>query len=43
MSGIIPPDAVRSLITGRFPIERFRDPIFEMSGIKNVIVLDGRN
>ena len=37
------PDAVRSLITGRFPIERFRDPIFEMSGIKNVIVLDGRN
>jgi threonine dehydrogenase-like Zn-dependent dehydrogenase len=37
------PEAVRSLITGRFPIERFRDPIFEMSGIKNVIVLDGQN
>jgi threonine dehydrogenase-like Zn-dependent dehydrogenase len=34
------PEAVRSLITGRYPIEEFRDPVFGQSGgIKNVIVL----
>lgn len=34
------PEAVRSLITGRYPIEQFRDPVFGKSGgIKNVIVL----
>jgi threonine dehydrogenase-like Zn-dependent dehydrogenase len=37
------PQAVRSLITGRYPLEAFRDPIFERSGIKNIIVLDGNN
>lgn len=36
------PSAVRSLITKRYPIEQFREPIFERSGIKNIIVLDGR-
>jgi threonine dehydrogenase-like Zn-dependent dehydrogenase len=36
------PDAVRSLITGRYPIEQFREPIFAQSGIKNIIVLDGK-
>lgn len=35
------PDAVRSLITRRYPLERFMEPIFERSGIKNIIVLDG--
>jgi threonine dehydrogenase-like Zn-dependent dehydrogenase len=35
------PDAVRSLITRRYPIEEFREPILEPSGIKNVIALDG--
>lgn len=33
------PKAVRALITGRFPIERFRDPIFAREGIKNVVEL----
>lgn len=37
------PDAVRSLITGRYPVERFREPIFAQSGIKNIIVLDGKS
>ncbi len=36
------PDAVSSLITGRYAIEEFREPIFDRSGIKNIIVLDGR-
>jgi response regulator RpfG family c-di-GMP phosphodiesterase len=36
------PDAVRALITGRYAIEEFREPVFDRSGIKNVIVLDGR-
>ena len=35
------PDAVSSLITRRYPIEEFREPILEPSGIKNVIALDG--
>lgn len=33
------PAAVRSLITGRYPIENFREPIFDKEGIKNIIVL----
>jgi threonine dehydrogenase-like Zn-dependent dehydrogenase len=36
------PDAVRSLITRRYPIEEFQEPIFEKSGIKNIIALDGK-
>ena len=36
------PDAVSSLITGRYGIEEFREPVFDRSGIKNIIVLDGR-
>ena len=35
------PDAVSSLITRRYPIEEFREPILEPSGIKNVIAMDG--
>jgi len=35
------PDAVSSLITGRYAIEDFREPVFDRSGIKNIIVLDG--
>jgi threonine dehydrogenase-like Zn-dependent dehydrogenase len=35
------PAAVRALITRRYPLDRFREPILERSGIKNVIVLDG--
>jgi threonine dehydrogenase-like Zn-dependent dehydrogenase len=35
------PDAVRSLITRRYAIEEFREPIFDRTGIKNIIVLDG--
>jgi len=35
------PDAVRALITKRYPIDHFQEPIFEKSGIKNIIVLDG--
>ncbi|HEX4136234.1 MAG TPA: glucose 1-dehydrogenase [Bryobacteraceae bacterium] len=31
------PQAVRSLITGRFPLEKFADPIHDQSGIKNII------
>jgi len=37
------PDALRALITRRYPIERFCEPIFERSGIKNIIVLDGKS
>jgi len=36
------PDAVSSLITGRYALEEFREPVFDRSGIKNLIVLDGR-
>lgn len=36
------PQAVRSLITQRFPIEEFREPILQPSGIKNIVVLDGK-
>ena len=35
------PAAVRAVITRRYPLDRFREPILESSGIKNVIVLDG--
>jgi threonine dehydrogenase-like Zn-dependent dehydrogenase len=31
------PDALRSLITGRFPMERFSEPILQPTGIKNII------
>ncbi|HEY3826394.1 MAG TPA: glucose 1-dehydrogenase [Bryobacteraceae bacterium] len=31
------PQAVGSLITGRFPLEKFADPIHDQSGIKNII------
>jgi threonine dehydrogenase-like Zn-dependent dehydrogenase len=31
------PDAVRALITARFPLDRFEDPIHSHDGIKNVI------
>ena len=31
------PDAVKSLITGRFPLERFAEPIRTQTGIKNII------
>jgi glucose 1-dehydrogenase len=31
------PEAVKNLITGRFPLERFAEPIHSQSGIKNVI------
>jgi threonine dehydrogenase-like Zn-dependent dehydrogenase len=31
------PEAVRNLITGRFPLERFADPINNQSGIKNIV------
>jgi len=31
------PDAVRSLITVRFPLERFAEPIQVQTGIKNII------
>ena len=37
------PQAVRSLITGRYVIEDFRKPILEPAGIKNIVVLDGKN
>lgn len=36
------PKALRALITGRYPIEAFREPIFARSGIKNVIEMDGK-
>jgi threonine dehydrogenase-like Zn-dependent dehydrogenase len=35
------PAAVRALITRRYPLHHFREPILESSGIKNIIVLDG--
>lgn len=35
------PDTVRSLISRRYPIEEFREPILQPSGIKNVIALEG--
>jgi len=31
------PDAVSALITGRFPLDRFADPIENQTGIKNII------
>jgi threonine dehydrogenase-like Zn-dependent dehydrogenase len=31
------PDAVKGLITGRFPLEKFADPINHQTGIKNII------
>ena len=31
------PEAVKSLITGRFPLERFAEPIQNETGIKNII------
>lgn len=31
------PDAVKGLITGRFPIERFAEPIHSDTGIKNIV------
>lgn len=31
------PDAVKGLITGRFPLEQFDQPIHNQTGIKNVI------
>jgi len=37
------PQAVRSLITGRYILEDFREPILRPSGIKNIVVLDGKN
>jgi glucose 1-dehydrogenase len=36
------PSAVRALITGRYALEDFREPILAPSGIKNVVVLDGK-
>jgi threonine dehydrogenase-like Zn-dependent dehydrogenase len=37
------PAAVSSLITGRYPIENFCEPVFDRSGIKNIIVLVGKH
>lgn len=31
------PEAVKNLITGRFPLEKFADPIRKQTGIKNII------
>jgi threonine dehydrogenase-like Zn-dependent dehydrogenase len=31
------PDAVRGIITGRFPLERFVEPIHSQEGIKNIV------
>ena len=31
------PEAVKNLITGRFPLERFAEPIRNQSGIKNIV------
>jgi threonine dehydrogenase-like Zn-dependent dehydrogenase len=31
------PDAVKNLITGRFPLERFAEPINNQTGIKNIV------
>jgi threonine dehydrogenase-like Zn-dependent dehydrogenase len=33
------PRELRALITSRWPLERFREPIFDKTGIKNVIAL----
>lgn len=33
------PEAVKSMITGRYPLERFADPIHSDSGIKNIVEL----
>ena len=35
------PTSVRALITRRYTLDGFREPILESPGIKNVIVLDG--
>jgi threonine dehydrogenase-like Zn-dependent dehydrogenase len=37
------PRAVRGLITRRYALEQFREPILEPSGIKNIIVMGGNN
>ena len=37
------PEAVRSLITGRYALKDFREPILQPSGIKNIVVLDEKN
>ena len=37
------PAAVRSLITRRYALEEFREPILEPAGIKNIVVMDGKN
>lgn len=37
------PGAVKSLITGRYALNDFREPILQPSGIKNLIVLGGTN
>jgi len=37
------PLAVRSLITGRYPLDEFREPILRPSGIKNIVVLDRKD
>jgi threonine dehydrogenase-like Zn-dependent dehydrogenase len=31
------PDAVKGLITGRFPLDRFAEPIHDTTGIKNIV------
>ncbi len=31
------PDAVKNMITGRFPLDRFADPIHNQTGIKNIV------
>lgn len=31
------PEAVKNLITGRFPLERFAEPIRDQTGIKNIV------
>src|SRR5690242_14631431 len=35
------PAAVRALITRRYTLDRFTEPVLEAPGIKNIIVLDG--
>jgi len=35
------PAAVRALITRRYPLDRFTEPVLESPGIKNIIVLNG--
>jgi len=35
------PAAVRALITRRYPLDRFTEPVLEAPGIKNIIELDG--